>query len=370
MTRQNFYQGQSVAPEHLNKLQTYAEQGQADLIASLLGYGIVNGFEVSTIEGHIVGVTAGLAFNLAGERLVLAEGQQVNLAQYIPNVGDKIVKLGIVSDFIKTDPVTDSMGNIEQTTWTPTVQFITGESLDSGIFELAEIKINPLSVVEIKATEAHFTTLSKQVAKAHAFSTDRLPESTIANIDADILNINKKSFADTIRDLIYPIDTTYTQHPDPTTGLFRENQTPFAKLGGVWELWKTVLFNNVPTVKVGDFGGISTKYPSGELTYKLLSSEAIWGELPEFPIPFSKIPLLIPSISNGNSSSYTTVNQSGANVGAYEITTKKFRIYTNISTHEYGRSVSIYGIGQWKDPTDPLTPEEEKWYVKIWKRIG
>ena len=235
MTRQNFYQGQSVAPEHLNKLQTYAEQGQADLIASLLGYGIVNGFEISTIEGHIVGVTAGLAFNLVGERLVLAEGQQVNLAQYIPNVGDKIVKLGIIRNFIKTDPVTDSMGNVEQTTWTPTVQFITGESLDSGIFELAEIKINPLSVVEIKATEAYFTTLSKQVTKAHAFSTDRLPESTIANIDADILNINKKSFADTIRDLIYPIDITYTQYPDETTGIFREKDAPLTLFGGVWE---------------------------------------------------------------------------------------------------------------------------------------
>ncbi len=367
MTKQNFYQGQSVAPEHLNKLQTYAEQGQADLIASLLGYGIVNGFEVSTIEGHIVGVTAGLAFNLAGERLVLAEGQQVNLAQYIPNVGDKIVKLGIIRNFIKTDPVTDSMGNVEQTTWTPTVQFVTGESLESGVFELAEIKINPLSVVEIKATEAHFTTLSKQVAKAHAFSTDRLPESTIANIDADILNINKKSFADTIRDLIYPIDTTYTQYPDETTGLFRPQDAPLSLWGGAWELLETKLFNNVPE-EVTDVKGTYKKYPNRTLLQSNTFTNTVQNTPITYPIPF------VGELPNVQVTS-TTDN----NCGAYNCMYQKTKTTLEgclISSFTISGASSLYAnimwqaTGYWKNPTDPITPEEEKWYVKIWKRIG
>ena len=231
MTRQNFYQGQSVAPEHLNKLQTYAEQGQADLIASLLGYGIVNGFEVSTIEGHIVGVTAGLAFNLAGERLVLAEGQQVNLAQYIPNVGDKIVKLGIIRNFIKTDPVTDSMGNVEQTTWTPTVQFITGESLDSGVFELAEIKINPLSVVEIKATEAHFTTLQKQIQHTSALKTTEEG----ATLQGNILSLLAGDKIDLTTALMSLTANNSTSIESPLINLITQNLqingTPYMEIG-------------------------------------------------------------------------------------------------------------------------------------------
>ena len=233
--RRCFYKGQSVKAEHLNKLQDYSDRGQANLIASLLGYGVVNGFEISIIEGHIVGVTAGLAFNLTGERLVLAEGQQVNLAQYIPNVGEKTIKLGIIQDFIKTDPATDSMGNTEYTKWIPSVQFVLGESLDTGVFLLAEIKINPVSIVEIKATSANFTTLQKQIQNTFAFSTDRSSESIVANIDADIFNINNKSFADTIKDLIYPINYQYTQYPNEATGVFDETATPLALFGGTWE---------------------------------------------------------------------------------------------------------------------------------------
>ena len=365
MTRQNFYQGQSVAPEHLNKLQTYAEQGQADLIASLLGYGIVNGFEVSTIEGHIVGVTAGLAFNLAGERLVLAEGQQVNLAQYIPNVGDKIVKLGIIRDFIKTNPVTDSMGNIEQTTWTPTVQFITGESLDSGIFELAEIKINPLSVVEIKATEARFTTLSKQVTKAHAFSTDRSSESIIANIDADILNINKKPFADTIRDLIYPTNTTYTQYPDETTGRFREEDAPLSLWGGAWELVDTKLFNNVPE-EVNEATGRYLKYPNRILEYTTPLFGFSDGTEKTYTVPFTEIFEKLANATSENAGNSCSQVQSIGHIGTSSVSLTSLTIVSRVVPWE----VFVKVRGYWKDPADPISAEEEKWYVKIWKRIG
>lgn len=165
MARQCFYQGQSVAPEHLNKLQDFSMQGQASLISSLLGYGIVNGFEIETIEGHIVGVSAGLAFNLQGERLVLSEGKQVNLIEHKPNTGEKTIRLGMVLDYVKTEPTTDSMGNTVYTKWTPSVQFIIadssvgfGEEIRSA-FELADIKLSPTSITEINPTAPNFGTL-------------------------------------------------------------------------------------------------------------------------------------------------------------------------------------------------------------------
>ncbi len=161
MTRRNFYQGQSVAPEHLNALQDYADEGNANLISSLLGYGIVDGFVVSTVSGHIVSITSGLAFNMAGERLVLAEGQTVNLSQYAPSIGEKTIKLGIAIDYTQSDPMQDSFGETVNTKWTPTVQFITGETLESGVFELAEITINSSGVTTLKNTGVSFTTLQK-----------------------------------------------------------------------------------------------------------------------------------------------------------------------------------------------------------------
>ena len=316
MDKRNFYKGQSVKAEQLNKLQDYSDRGQANLIASLLGYGVVNGFEISIIEGHIVGVTAGLAFNLAGERLVLAEGQQVNLAQYIPNVGEKTIKLGIIQDFIKTDPATDSMGNAEYTKWTPTVKFVTGETLGTGTFELAEIKINPVSIVEIKATSANFTTLQKQtdtvsnnkkmIDKKVTDLTTTVTEnksaientvtnnksaidgrvntlsSTVATNKTDITAlknktndptfsnrilslINSSPFVWAIRSLAYPIKSTYTQYPNDR-GVFDKTETPKALFGGDWEL----LFSNEgvffrtegglsedPTIPIGGGTGIN-----------------------------------------------------------------------------------------------------------------
>ncbi|MGL5956312.1 MAG: hypothetical protein ACRC0X_06890 [Brevinema sp.] len=185
MNKQNFYMGQSVAPEHLNKLQDYADQGQANLISALLGYGIVNGFEISHIENHLIGVTAGLAFNIAGERLVLAEGRQVNLSEHIPNVGEKKIQLGIALDYNKIDPTLDSLGNNIHTKWIPTVQFITKEILPTGTLQLAEITLSHLSIVEIKSTKVTFTTLPKQIQNTSSLSTTQ--ENT--NLQGNLLSL-------------------------------------------------------------------------------------------------------------------------------------------------------------------------------------
>ncbi len=158
MTRQNFFQGQCVAPEHLNALQDYADSGHANLISALLGYGVVDGFEVSAVEGYVVEVSSGLAFNLAGERLVLTEDTQVDLSQYAPS---SVIKLGVVIDYEKSDSIVNGYGDTVYTKWTPTVQFIMGETLDGGVFELAEITIDSTSITSITNTSEHFVTLQK-----------------------------------------------------------------------------------------------------------------------------------------------------------------------------------------------------------------
>lgn len=167
VSQQCFYKGQKVKSQELNDLQNYADNGQSNLVNALLGYGIVNGFEVSHIDQFLLGVTSGLAFNLQGERLVLSESKQVNLMKHAPNVGEKTIKLGVVLDYEKTEPTLDSMGDTVYKKWTPTVQFITTDSSVGFVeenrtaFELAEIKINPLSVVEINYTAPSFDTLPR-----------------------------------------------------------------------------------------------------------------------------------------------------------------------------------------------------------------
>ncbi|MGL4677670.1 MAG: hypothetical protein ACRCWI_08425, partial [Brevinema sp.] len=185
IARQCFYMGQSVAPEHLNKLQDYSDYGQANLISALLGYGVVNGFEISTIEKHLIGVTAGLAFNINGERLVLAEGRQVNLYEHIPNIGEKTIQLGIVLDYNKIDPTLDSIGNNIHTKWIPTVKFLAQENLPLGTLQLAEITLSPVSIVEIRSTKVNFTTLPKQIQNTSALTTTNGD----ANLQGNILSL-------------------------------------------------------------------------------------------------------------------------------------------------------------------------------------
>ncbi len=210
MERQGFYQGQSIAPEHLEKLQDYTDNKQANLVSALLGYGVVNGLEISYTEGdqHNIAVSAGLAFNLAGERLVLAGGQRLDLVQYRPNSDTRKIKIGIVLDYIKTEPVTDDLQQVVYTKCTPTVEFIIGESLADGVFELAEITLNAVAVESVQSTAPNFTTLYNQIENTKALSNmangsilqakvlellgiDRLDlNSPIINMITDMLQIN------------------------------------------------------------------------------------------------------------------------------------------------------------------------------------
>jgi len=227
--RQCFYQGQKVSPDNLNKLQNYSDQGQANLISALLGYGVVNGLEVSIVDGYILGISSGLAFNQEGTRLVLSSGQQFNISSHAPNLGEKSIKLGIVQDWIKNEPVLDSMGNTVYKKWLPTVEFIASETLALGVLELAEIKLSPVGIIEIKNTAISLITLPKQIQSTSAFTTKISEDGTSEAF------INKKLFETVVRDLSYPIHSYYTQYTD-NVGSFLTEEEPSQLFGGVWEL--------------------------------------------------------------------------------------------------------------------------------------
>ncbi len=165
MERQKFYKGQNVKADDLNELQDYTDGSQGELITSLLGYGVVSGFDVSIISGFLVRVGSGLAFSVEGNRLYLESATQVNLSAYTPNADTTKVKIGIVVDYTKSDPAIDSMGDTVYTKWTPTVQIVTGATLETGVFEIAEVTLSPVGVDSINTTAVVFDNLPSVEAK-------------------------------------------------------------------------------------------------------------------------------------------------------------------------------------------------------------
>ena len=315
--RRCFYKGQRVKAQEINDLQSYSDRGQANLIASLLGYGVVNGFEISIIEGHIVGVTAGLAFNLTGERLVLAEGQQVNLAQYIPNVGEKTIKLGIIQDFIKTDPATDSMGNAEYTKWVPSVQFVLGESLDTGVFLLAEIKINPVSIVEIKVTSVSFTTLQKQIQNTSALNT-REEGATMQSALLSLLAQNSISL------------------DSPLINLITQN----------------LQINGIPYMEIGsNDNGHYVKFESGLLVCisvnGLLSGLSYQYTGVTYPYLFSTPPLVISALLKENNEYLHTLNNSFQSLVFLNVSCNSIEVGANILSNGLYTPIVVL-FGHWK----------------------
>ena len=233
--RQNFYQGQKIVAKNLNSLQDYSDKNNNLIVSDLLGYGILHGFEIQQTDNFLITIDPGVAFDTNGVRLILENSTPIDLMPLKSNIETQTILLGIKGSYILSNPVNDSLGNEIYTSFAPSVEFITGETLDKDTFILASIILTSSSIIEIKTTAVKFQNLQKQIEKTHSFSTEKSSKSTIANIDADIFNINKKSFADTIRDMAYPIKSTYTQYPDETTGSFDETETPRSLFGGDWE---------------------------------------------------------------------------------------------------------------------------------------
>lgn len=230
LIRQNFYQGQSVSPNNLNMLQNYTDCSQAHTVASLLGYGIVQGFEMTHSDDFIITITNGLAFNQEGTQLVLSNEHQVNISSHAPTLSEeKIIKLGVIHDWSKSEPVLNSMGKTINTQWTPTVQFVVAEQLEDAVFELAEVTLNPTRIVKITKTGEKFQTLPNHILNTAAFTTHIDEEGT------SHAYVNKVSIETIIKNIAYPIHSFYTQYTDHT-GNFVVEEEPSQLFGGVWEI--------------------------------------------------------------------------------------------------------------------------------------
>lgn len=159
LTKHHYYKGETVSPENLNASFEYPDRIRDSLVNELLGYGIIEGFAVSQSNNLELKIGPGLAYNQAGERLVLNEEKILSINDLLPTSGSKTVALGIKPDYSKTDPATDTEGNIVYTTRTPTVEISVDESLTNDYFPLASVTLNSQGITGIDKTAPKFQNL-------------------------------------------------------------------------------------------------------------------------------------------------------------------------------------------------------------------
>ena len=243
--------------------------------------------------------------------------------------------------------------------------------IKQGLINTAE-DLTEKSVITIKAQE---TTSSNKFAE---FVTDKITAFT--KLFTDSTTAFTKLVADKTANFllaIYPIKSTYTQYPNKTTGTFDETETPQALFGGDWELVDTKLFNNVPERVQGtdvNKDGYALKYPNRQYTEHLIydtdyvyansgTSKTITSIL---GMPFKDVCPYVMQTSGGNGDT--------SNPGVLAKYTpyygSKIRLTNPTDSEAVVDKVFAVSKGYWKDPTDPISEEEEKNYVKIWKRIN
>ena len=328
--RQNFYQGQNILAKDLNALQDYSDTNKNLLVSELLGSGILHGFEITKKEGFTISISPGVAFDKNGTRLILEELTDITLTPPTATPEEsKSILLGIKLSYNGSEPIKDSLDNETPTRFTPSVEIITGENLDEEVFPLASITLDENAITDI-------TTIK-----------------------------NKFAYHQHIKDLIYPINYQYTQYPDKTTGLFREEDSPKNNIGGDWELVETKIYNNVPIVEPNEFGVMSL-YPDRTATFVSKVEGFVNNTIVTFPAPFIKEPTI-------------SIQGVGASVPlkiyAQYIVNTQLAVNSMSATGYITESEGVpktrqQAIGHWKDPADPISSDEEKWYVKIWQRIA
>ena len=202
--RQNFYQGQNILAKDLNALQDYSDTNKNLLVSELLGSGILHGFEITKKEGFTISISPGVAFDKNGTRLNLEESTDITLTPLSPTTDKRLrpILLGIKLSYIASEPIKDSVDNETPTILTPSVEIVTGENLDEGVFQLAVITLGKSAIIDITR-----------------------PTNMMLGF----------TYPQRIKDLLYPIGYQYTQYPNDTTGLFREEDSPCSLFGGDWE---------------------------------------------------------------------------------------------------------------------------------------
>ena len=329
--RQNFYQGQNILAKDLNALQDYSDTNKNLLVSELLGSGILHGFEITKKEGFTISISPGVAFDKNGTRLILEELTDITLTPPTTAVTDKRLKpilLGIKLSYNGSEPIKDSLDNETPTRFTPSVEIITGENLDEEVFQLASITLDESAITAI-------TTIK-----------------------------NKFAYHQHIKDLIYPINYQYTQYPDKATGLFREENSPLALFGGDWELVETSIKNNVATEHPDKTLGIMKLFPDRTAIFTSNIEGLKNSTIITYPVPFiSKLSSSFATVDG--ISIYTQIDNSTFVGGSVGLTSVDIQNDTTSSNRKTICSIT----GYWKNPTDPISAEEEKNYVKIWQRI-
>ncbi|MGL5721592.1 MAG: hypothetical protein ACRCY4_04250, partial [Brevinema sp.] len=139
--KKQFYNGQNVTKGEMNAILDYTSDNIEQMISTHLGFGVITGFGLTNEGGFALGVGAGLAYGVDGKRLVLENGKQVDLTSLAPSVGTKHVLVGMLQDFIPSQPAVDNEGNTAYTKLTETVKFVFGESLTSEALPLAKVEL-------------------------------------------------------------------------------------------------------------------------------------------------------------------------------------------------------------------------------------
>ena len=147
--KKQFYNGQSVTKGDMNAILDYTSTNIEQVVSTNLGYGVISGFALTNEGGFALGVSAGLAYANDGKRLILEAGKQVDLTTIAPTVGTKTVLVGMLQDFIPSEPTTDNEGNLVYTKLTETVKFVSGISLASEVLPLASVELSSSGILII-----------------------------------------------------------------------------------------------------------------------------------------------------------------------------------------------------------------------------
>ena len=311
-------------------------RGAADndrLISNVIGKGIVQGLDATKTDTLIVSISKGFGYDVLGQQVLLTEPMVVDLNSEA-TATEITIPLALRYAIVPANYIIgDKNPNYKDTI---SIMSVYGDDVISTDLLIANITIDNTGITKITAP-------------------------------INLLDQRKKD----IVDLIYYINYQYQQLPDKTTGLFREEDSPKHNIGGDWELEDTKIFNNVPIVEPNKFG-VMKLFPDRSAIFTSVLTGFINDTIGEFPVPFISLPFCSPF--NGESGiNWSAIYSQREGNNVFGVTTKPETTSANFKYFEISTitgNVVFTATGYWKSPTDPISADEEKWYVKIWKRIG
>lgn len=229
MIKQNFYQGQKVTPSDLNQgLSGYADGLTARLQSDILGAGLIQGFGAEIINGFVMGIGPGLAYNAKGQRLHLKQGVQVNLAAHTPAVGTKWVKIWGILEYTKTQPVIDGEGNTVYTHWEETSAFGSGDTVPEGALHFYDVQLSTGAILIINPAYPLLETPLAQSQRTRGYGYNGgNPKITAPNgFEVDLLTLaTRRAVFDALKpggykkgDILWLEPSTYETQSTPPAG--------------------------------------------------------------------------------------------------------------------------------------------------------